>query len=445
MLRIDPLASTSAPGLRSGALAAAVALVLAVTAPLPAAGQARVVSLREAVDLALRNSPTAVAADVATDNAQVALRQTFGAFLPTFNLGSTYANSSNQRFDQATGQLVSQNYSAQATGSFEIFSFGRRFAERRAAGARLESAIAQQTDQEFAVALTTTQLFYEVAANDELVRAAEQRLERARAQRDFAQVRLELGTVTRSDVLRAELELGNAELALLDAGVARTTSALRLGRQVGIEGEVVADADALPMAAPRLPELGGLISLAEQVAPPVVSAQAGVRDQEAQKWSALSRYAPSLRVSGGYDWFAFEFPPSNQSWSYRLSLTLPVFDGFAREATLWRNQAQRRLADARYRDAVLAARVEVEDAYRRIGAAEQRVRIAERGLELAREDLRVQEERYQLGAATIIDLQTSQVALADAENTWVLERQNLGVAVAQLEAVLGRSIEDVIR
>lgn len=405
----------------------------------------RVVTLREAVELALRNSPTAVQAEVATDNAQVALRQTLGAFLPSFNLGSTYANSSNQRFDQATGQLVSQNYSAQATGSFEVFSFGRRFAERRAAGARLESAIAQQTDQEFTVALATTQLFYQVAANGELVRAAQARLERARAQLEFARVRLELGTVTRSDVLRAELELGNAELALLDAQVARTTSGLRLGRQIGVEGEVAAASDALPVSAPGLPAMTDLIGIAEQAAPPVQAARAGVRDQEAQKWSALSRFAPSLRISGGYDWFAFDFPPSNQSWSYRLSLSLPVFDGFAREATLWRNQAQRRLAEARYRDAVLGARVEVEDTYRRIGAAQQRVRIAERGLELAREDLRVQEERYQLGAATILDLQASQVALADAENTWVLERQNLGIALAQLEAVLGRSIESVNR
>lgn len=424
---------------------AIIAALLGVVTVAPGTAQERVVTLREAVDLALRNSPQAVAAEVATDNAEVALRQTFGAFLPTFNLGSNYANSSNQRFDQATGQLVSQNYSAQATGSLELFSFGRRIAERRAAGARLESAIAQQTDQDFAVALATTQLFYEVAANAELVRVARQRLERARAQLEFAEVRLELGTVTRSDVLRAELELGNAELALLDAGVSRTTSALRLGRQIGESGEVGADASALPSAAPSLPELDRLVRLAVDAAPPVQAALANVRDQDAQKWSALTRYAPSLRVSGGYDWFAFDFPPSNQSWSYRLTLSLPVFDGFAREATLWRNQAQRRLAEARYDDAVLGARVEVEDAYRRIEAAERRVQIAERGLELAREDLRVQEERYQLGTATILDLQTSQVALADAENSWVLERQTLGIAVAQLEAVLGRSIEDVNR
>jgi outer membrane protein TolC len=196
---------------------------------------------------------------------------------------------------------------------------------------------------------------------------------------------------------------------------------------------------------PNLLSLEELIAMAEAEAPPVLSAEASVADQNAQKFSILTQYAPSLRVSGGYDWFSFNFPPNQQSWSLRVTASLPLFDGFSREASLWRNQAQRRLADARYRDALIGARVDVEDAFLRIEAARQRVAIADRGRAVAEEDLRVQAERYQLGVTTILDLQTSQVALSDAENAWVLERQNLGLALAQLEAVLGRSIEELVQ
>ncbi|MEJ2540652.1 MAG: TolC family protein [Gemmatimonadota bacterium] len=401
------------------------------------------VSLREAIDLALVNSPAAVAARVGTENAEAGKREAFGDFLPSLNVGSSFANSSNERFDQTTGQLVSESYTAQVTASYEIFSFGRRIAANRAAGARLAAAIANERDQNFAVALATTQIYYDVAAAQELARVARQRIERARAQLEFAEARLELGTVTRSDVLRAELELSNAELALLDAEVAFRTGALQLGRQVGISGAVRTVDTALPEDVPLLPELSVLADIAEREAPPVLSAEANVKDRTAQKQTVWTQYAPSLRVNGGYDWFDFEFPPRTQSWSFRVTASLPVFDGFSREANLWRNQAQERLAQAQYRDAVIGARVDVEDAWLRIQAADRRVSIAERGLALAQEDLRVQEERYQLGVATIVELQTSQVALADAENAWVLERQNLGLALAQLEAVLGRSIEDL--
>lgn len=436
----------------AAAFAAAIPLALA-TAPSPVLGQDRVgpgdgegpteVTLREAIERALVYSPAAISARVVTENAEAGKREAFGDYLPTLNVGSTFANSSNQRFDQTTGQLVSESYTAQVQASYEIFSFGRRIANNRAAGARLDAAIANERDQDFAVALATTQVYFDVAAAQELARVAQQRIDRAQAQLDFAETRLELGTVTRSDVLRAELEVSNAELALLDAEVEFRTSALRLGRQIGVSGEVRTGDAALPETVPDLPELDLLVTIAEREAPPVLSAEASVKDWTAQKQTIWTRYAPSLRINGGYDWFDFNFPPTNQSWSFRLTANLPVFDGFSREAALWRNQSQERLAQAQYRDAVIGARVEVEDAWLRIQAADRRVVIADRGLTLAREDLRVQEERYQLGVATIVELQTSQVALADAENAWVLERQNLGLALAQLEAVLGRSLEDI--
>jgi outer membrane protein TolC len=428
----------------------AIVLIALIGTPTSLSGQAAdtipaQVSLQEAIDRALLYAPAAVAARLGTENAGAAVREASGDFLPTATLGSAFTNSSNQRFDQTTGQLVSESYSARASANYEVFSFGRRFANRRAANARLDAALATEKDQGFQVALTTTQIYFDVAAARELLGVADQRIERAQAGLEAAEIRLELGTVTRSDVLRAELELSNAELARLDAEVALRTGALRLGRQIGVSGQVMAQASALPRTVPELLPVDALIAMAEAGAPPVLAAEASVSDGNAQRLSLLTRYAPSISVSGGYDWFAFTFPPNQESWSMRVTASLPIFDGFAREAGLQRNEAQRRLAEARYRDAVIGARVDVEGAVLRIEAARSRVSIADRGRTLAEEDLRVQAERYQLGVSTILDLQTSQVALADAENAWVLERQNLGLALAQLETVLGLSLEDIVQ
>jgi outer membrane protein len=101
-----------------------------------------------------------------------------------------------------------------------------------------------------------------------------------------------------------------------------------------------------------------------------------------------------------------------------------------------------RLAEARARDAHIAARVSVESAAAEIESAERRVAIADRAILLAREDLRVQEERYGMGVATILDLQASQIALSDAEVNAVRARQTLGTAVARLEAILGQRLRE---
>ncbi|HEX5726345.1 MAG TPA: TolC family protein, partial [Longimicrobiaceae bacterium] len=201
------------------ARAACAALAVAAAAACPAAAQdtVRTVTLQEAVARALEVDPAAVAATSEIANARAELMENRGAWLPSLTLNSTYSNSSNERFDQSTGRLSSENYTAQVATGLEVFDGGRRFFERRSANAQLRAAEAGLVESRFQVVLAVKQAFYEAAAGRDLLAAAQQRLTRARQQQVFAQTRLELGTATRSDALRAELELGNAELAVVEA------------------------------------------------------------------------------------------------------------------------------------------------------------------------------------------------------------------------------------
>jgi outer membrane protein len=353
-----------------------------------------------------------------------------------------YNNSSNQRFDQATGQLVSQSYTAQLQGGYDLFTGGRRLLTHRAVNAQVAAADAQYASQRFTTVLAATEAFYAAAAATDIVRAADQRLQRARDQMTAAETRLELGTATQSDALRAEIEVGNAEAALLDAESSMRTATLELGRRVGIGGHVMAAEAALPERGPALPPLEDLIQRATETSPAVIAASATLRARRSERLASFTPYLPTLRLTGGYDWSAFTFPPEERSWSMRLTANLPVFNGFQREAGLQRTAAAERVAEARARDAEIAARVAVESAAAEIASAERRVAIAARSVQLAREDLRVQEERYAIGVATILDLQTSQVALSDAEVAAVRARQSLGTAIARLEAILGQRLRE---
>ncbi len=416
--------------------------VAAQEAPLVAAGDtaAAVIDLPEAIRLSLQVSPAAVASRSAVSNAEATLMQAKGAWLPSLTMNTSYLNSSNQRFDQSTGRLVSENYTATASGSYDLFSGGRRFTDLRSASAGVGAAEANRTAQRFQTTLQTTQIYFEAAAAREVVTAAEQRLERARQQLEFARTRLEVGTATRSDELRAELEVGNAELALVDARSAMRDARLRLGRQVGLPRAVQPADGALPDSAPALPPTESLVTRAGRTSPSVVAAEATLKSRRADRLGSFTSYLPTIRLSGGYDWFGFDFPPNQQSWSMRVFASLPLFNGFQREATLQRTAAAETAAQAAARDAVLASRVQVESAVEQIGAAQQRVEISRRAVQLAEEDLRVQEERYRIGNATILELQASQVSLTDAQVQAVRARQGLGTAVAQLEAILGGDI-----
>jgi len=428
------------PWRTSGLAAVALCSLLQGAAVAQEAGDDEVITLDEAVRLSLERQPSAVAAEGAVSTARADRLQARGALLPNVNVNGIFANSSNERFDQATGQLVSQNYTSQLQGSYEVFGAGRKFATLRASGADVDAAEARYTAQKFATILGTTSLFYAAAAATDLVQVARQRHDRAQEQLKFAQVRLELGTATQSDILRAEIEMGNAELELVDAQANLRTSELALGRQVGMDAAVHPAPQSLPDRAPELPATEDLVRRALGGSPSVVAADATLKSRRMTTLAAYTPYLPTVRLSGGYDWFAYDFPPHQQSWSLRLTASLPLFNGFQREAALQRAQVAQRNAEAQVRDVELGARVSVESAVQAIVAASRRVEISDRTVQLAEEDLRVQEERYQLGVTTILDLQASQVALADAQVSAVTARQALGSAVAGLEAILGEPI-----
>jgi outer membrane protein len=75
-----------------------------------------------------------------------------------------------------------------------------------------------------------------------------------------------------------------------------------------------------------------------------------------------------------------------------------------------------------------------------LDAARARIDITQTSVTAAREDMRVQQERYRLGASTIVDVLTSQEALNQAEVDVVNARFDYLRAEAQLEALIGRNL-----
>ena len=290
--------------------------------------------------------------------------------------------------------------------------------------------------------LSAKQAYFDVAKAGELARVSQARLERAEEGLSAAQRRLQVGTATRSDVLRSQLELTNAKQALLTAQSSEKTAAFGLARLVGSETPVYAKAFTEQTPRPLALSDEQLVQLATQEAPVVLSADANYDATRASASAARAQYLPTLRLSGGYDWFnqSAAVNGGRLSWSTRLSLSYPIFNGFSREDNIARAAATERNAAATAADARLKARADLERTLNALKLAAEQVALSKEAVEVAREDLRVQEERYKLGMTTILDRITSQVNLMDAENNEVAARYDYEIARAQLEALIGRTL-----
>jgi outer membrane protein len=136
--------------------------------------------------------------------------------------------------------------------------------------------------------------------------------------------------------------------------------------------------------------------------------------------------------------FPFGFTRSPRSFSAMLSL--PLFDGFAREQRLQEAMASR--SDARYnvRARELALTADVTAAYLIVTTAEKTVALQEQNAAKARQELKLVQDRYKIGATTFVDLTEARATYERAESERINAVYDYHKAFAALESAVGHPL-----
>ncbi len=408
---------------------------------------ARPISLDEAVRLAQRNSPLAVQARGQIRNSAANVRGAWASFLPSasINMGADY--DPNAQPSIINNQLVP---GAKWTGSqslslnLTVFDGGQRFFDVSQARANLDAAEANEVAQSFNVALNVKQAFFNALAARESEAAALAQLEQAEQQLRASAARVQAGVATRSDSLRSAIQVGNAQLALLTARTNLESANATLTRLVATPFMVTANpADTLDQRV-TLPDSAQLIDMAEH-GPAVQQARSQLTAARAADRSWFTSYLPTItatfrRSANGPD-LGYGL---DTSYSYRSSLgftlSFPIFDRLNRERQNTVDDVARANAEAALRDTRLAAQQTLVTATGALRTAQQRVEIQQASVAAAEEDLRVQTQRYAVGASTLLDVLTSQTQLNQARAALIQARYDFRVAKAQIEALIGRNL-----
>lgn len=426
-----------------------VLATLAVPAVL-AAQQSPSVRLDEAIRLARGVRPAVVQARTNLQNADAQVRSARGAYLPSLNASTTGTTSFSEgaaTVNPNTGQLQRANTTNTSvnlglSASLDLFTGFRRGADRRAAGATRGAAEASLTDAEYQSELAVTQQFFDALAAQQLVRVRQAGVRRAEEQLALAVAKLRVGSATRSDSLRSLVNLGNARLALVQARSDVAARQAGLGRLLGETRRVAAEDDSAFYAVLPALDTAAVLSEAEARSPRVQSTAATARAARAQLSAARSTYWPTLALSGSTRW------NGNSSGNYDLSaqrqlslgLSWALFDGFQREQGVVARLSSLDVAEANAADARRELMASLTTQLAALDAAGLRIEITGTSVAAAAEDLRVVNERYRVGAATILDVLTSQESLAQAEVDAISARFDYLRAKAQIEALIGQRL-----
>ena len=447
MRRADLILLAALAAVPAGAAAQVGDSARAVIPAIDTAGIPRV-TLGEAVRLAEQVQPSVVQAQAAVENADARLRTAKAQYLPTLNLNSNTNRSFSgvpSRVDPNTGLAVgssSGSLSMSLSSSVDLFTGFRRGADTRAARASGEAAEASLVDARYQQALTTTNQFFDALAARQLLAVRAASVRRAEEQLKVSVNKLAAGSATRSDSLRSRVTLGNAQLQLIQAQSALATAEANLARLIGRTGRVAAADDSAFSLRPPALDSAAIRAEAEARSPQLQAALASSEAARASYRASRSAYWPTLSLSGnvgmngssssGYDLY------DNRSVS--LGLSWPLFNRFQREQNIETQRNAQLVAEAQAAEAARAVSADITAQLAQLEAASARITITQMSVLAAQEDLRVQQERYRLGASTIVDLLTSQEALDQAEVDVVNARFDYLRARAQIEAIIGRSL-----
>lgn len=414
---------------------------LALLTPGLAAQEPLQVTLDEAVELALRKQPGMVSARGAITNALASRRQVTASWFPTVSSSSSMTLSpATGRFDPTTQTIVAggstTSFSGSLSASLVVFDGFRRNAQGKAANADTRRAEASLESQQFQTVLQTKQAFFGVLEGVELVRVAERRIERAERQLEISRNLLAAGSAIRSDTLRSTVELANARLQRLNAETGQANSAANLARLVGHDG---------PIRVVVEEGFGSLMTLdtaslrqrARDSSPAIRQATAQLFSAEAQVRISRAQYFPSVNASYRRSLSGQELSELSGSWSASVGLSFPIFNGFARETNMQRSRVSAGVARAQVEDSRRQVDALVTQQFFAHASALTRVSIARSSLLASREDLRVQQERYRVGLATIVDILASQINVDQAETDGVQAQFAGLLAQAAIESLVG--------
>jgi outer membrane protein TolC len=407
-------------------------------------------TLADCLRMALQNNPGLIEADLQVTSAQAGVLSAASSLLPQVSVRSGWNRSgpaTRTRLDPF-GQLQldeggsSDSYGTSFSLSQSLISVSDWAGVARARASR-DGSVWLRTETRRNLVLEVKRNYYALLKAKQLADVSQAALEQNQEQLKRAQVTYDLGTARKSDLLKAKMSLSEAELGIITARNNIRNAASTLCITLGLDPGIPLDVVPAPPARMDSLELAGCLREARERRAELARGRARIEEANASVWAARSRWIPSLSASGSYGASDSRFPRTsadwtdNDYWSVGVAASLSLFDGFSSLAGVRQASAALKTARQELRLAELQVGFDVEQAYRAYMVARQKVGVARQGVESADEEYRLTSEEYRLGAATMLDLLTSQVALTQARVNEVQALTDFHVAQAELERAMG--------
>lgn len=432
-----------------------------VTSPAPVAtqpGSAIALTLGDAARLAANQSAISQGARLRADEAVARVRQRKSDLLPNL---SSYVQEAGRTFNTSTlgidfpatpgnpplfdpqGQVEGPVNTLDVRGQVRqnLIDFGAVGRVRSAqAQARSSNADADATAEQAATTATNAYVRAMRADADLHARQADTLL--ATELLNIAQGQLQAGTGVGLDVTRARSQLANTRAALIASRNARDHAHLDLLRSLALPvGTQVVLTDSLTAATEASGPLdeAALVAQAIQNRPDLRAEEERIRAAKLGLSAIKAERLPSLGLIADDGVIGKNGAKMLNTYTWGLQVTVPIFDGFKREARVQEQQSVVKEAEIRRRDLEQQASADVRGALIDLAGAREQLAAAAERLALAEQEVVQARDRFNAGVAGNADVVNASLALTssrtlvnDAETAYQLARVSLARATGSV-------------
>lgn len=500
------LPMSTAPAQTPGSPANAAANSTADTTAISDTTSGPVLSLDEAIALALKNNPDYLSTRDARRSASAAKRSAYGAFLPSADvqLLGAYRQSGGQPINGVTGfDVASDVYQSSYSLNLTYQLNANTFLNPKIQSSNVKAADADIAGSGQLVRSTVTENYLTALASRAKAELSDSLVTQNEVQLELAKAKLAVGSGTQLEVSNAEVTLGQAKVAALQAHNQVEIDKLRLFQTMGVQqpASVQLTTD-FPVRAPDF-TLESVLDLARQRNPGLNSLRARSDAASLSVRSAQSSYLPTLQMRAGWGGYTYQYANGNypvtlaqsqmegsihncytqdslrvgaglpsihgqcdelprfstdvagrirsenrqfpfdftkQPFEISAFLSLPIFDGFQREQRIQEAKAQRNDASYKIRKQELALTADVTADYLTLSTNAKAVEIQEQNAAKARQELVLAQEKYKVGAATYLEITNARATYEQAENDRINAIYNYHISFARLENAVGRPL-----
>jgi NodT family efflux transporter outer membrane factor (OMF) lipoprotein len=341
----------------------------------------------------------------------------------------------------STSQLQSTLYTLPLEASWEPDLWGKVRNTVRSAQYAAQVSAADLENERLTEQASLAEYFFQIRGQDELQKIYDDTVVADQKAYDLTRALYEAGIDDQISVVEAETTLQSAQAGATNVGIARAQYEHAIAVLIG-KPATSFSIPVRPMTAAPPPIPVGVPSELLERRPDVAAAERTMAEANAQIGIAYAAYYPNLTLTGQFGFESSVFSQwlswPSRFWSIGASIPETIFDAGLRRATVQQNVATYNADLAGYRQTVLSAFQQVEDALAEVRILSKEVQQEQQAVNSAGTFLKLEQARYETGVDPYIDVLIAQTTvLANQQTLNALQIQQMTSAVALVEALGG--------